>query len=218
MCEGCTLVALINVSSQHIVCAFFFFATSAAEYDALAEPVCDRRGQPRILFAGEATTRHFPSTVHGAWSTGLREANRLDSKAKAGWHRKGHRSKPDDFSPDILYESSILYGKRPPYVKRPPSVKKVPGKVRIRPTMQQDGTEVRRSPRRADGSHADDGARLDKRKCSDSSGDEPACDGQASSLRPLPHSESDVAELAPVGSSSNRRKLPLGNKVVRVSN
>jgi monoamine oxidase len=42
------------------------------DHDALAEPV----GQ-RLLFAGEATHRRWPTTVHGAWLSGLREAERL---------------------------------------------------------------------------------------------------------------------------------------------
>ncbi|CAN0174269.1 unnamed protein product, partial [Discosporangium mesarthrocarpum] len=55
---------------------------SAAEYQVLSEPVCDTQGHPRVLFAGEATTRYHPSTVHGAWITGVREAVRLDMHAR----------------------------------------------------------------------------------------------------------------------------------------
>jgi polyamine oxidase len=42
------------------------------DFDALAEPVGDR-----LLFAGEATNREFFATVHGAYESGLREAERL---------------------------------------------------------------------------------------------------------------------------------------------
>ncbi|EJK51497.1 hypothetical protein THAOC_29326 [Thalassiosira oceanica] len=58
------------------------------EFSAMAEPVYDYRpdwdtngGRPRrplILFAGEATTPYHPSTMHGAFETGIREAYRLD--------------------------------------------------------------------------------------------------------------------------------------------
>ena len=42
------------------------------DHDLLAAPVNER-----LLFAGEATHRRFPSTVHGAYLSGLREAERL---------------------------------------------------------------------------------------------------------------------------------------------
>lgn len=38
------------------------------DYDAVAEPVGGR-----LFFAGEATTKKYPATMHGAFFTGLRE-------------------------------------------------------------------------------------------------------------------------------------------------
>lgn len=43
-----------------------------ADYDRMAEPVAGK-----LLFAGEATHRQFPATVHGAYLSGQREARRL---------------------------------------------------------------------------------------------------------------------------------------------
>jgi len=40
-------------------------------YDALAEPV------GRLFFAGEATIRDYPATVHGAFLSGIREGKRI---------------------------------------------------------------------------------------------------------------------------------------------
>lgn len=44
----------------------------SGDRDLLAEPVGDR-----LFFAGEATSRDYPSTVHGAYLSGIREAKRL---------------------------------------------------------------------------------------------------------------------------------------------
>jgi monoamine oxidase len=45
---------------------------SGQDYDALAEPVSDR-----LFFAGEATSQQHPATVHGAFLSGVREAERI---------------------------------------------------------------------------------------------------------------------------------------------
>jgi monoamine oxidase len=45
---------------------------SGADYDALAAPVDDV-----LYFAGEATNREYPSTVHGAYMSGIAAANEM---------------------------------------------------------------------------------------------------------------------------------------------
>ncbi|XP_053622899.1 spermine oxidase-like isoform X2 [Plodia interpunctella] len=51
----------------------------------LGAPITDSAGNPRVLFAGEATDAHHFSTVHGATDTGHREATRL-----LEWRLKSH--------------------------------------------------------------------------------------------------------------------------------
>jgi len=56
--------------------AYSFIAKNATpeDYDTLAQPVGDR-----LFFAGEATSRQYASTVHGALLSGWREADRINN-------------------------------------------------------------------------------------------------------------------------------------------
>uniref|UniRef100_F1KWG0 Lysine-specific histone demethylase 1A n=2 Tax=Ascaris suum TaxID=6253 RepID=F1KWG0_ASCSU len=51
--------------------------SSGDTYDELAMPVCDAQGRLKVFFAGEHTNRNYPSSVHGAFLSGLREAGRI---------------------------------------------------------------------------------------------------------------------------------------------
>jgi lysine-specific histone demethylase 1 len=52
----------------------------AEDYDILARPLHPNDSEssiPRVFFAGEHTNRQYPSSVHGAFLSGLREAARI---------------------------------------------------------------------------------------------------------------------------------------------
>jgi hypothetical protein len=65
---------------------------SGDDYDAMMEPVGGR-----LFFAGEATTRKHPATMHGAFFTGLREAARITGSVVAR-RRTGAGEQVPDFA------------------------------------------------------------------------------------------------------------------------
>jgi hypothetical protein len=74
-------------------------AMSTPIYDIRPDWVeTDKPKRPLIMFAGEATTPYHPSTIHGAFESGIREAYRLDLALEPTLNRDG-----------IVFDDSCLY-------------------------------------------------------------------------------------------------------------
>lgn len=52
--------------------SYFKTGSTTVDYDTISEPIADR-----LFFAGEATCSEYPSTTHGAYLSGIREAERI---------------------------------------------------------------------------------------------------------------------------------------------
>ena len=70
------------------------------ELKAMSQPIVDEEsGVPLIMFAGEHTTPYHPSTIHGAYLSGIREASRLE----IALNPEGNEA----FADDELYQRSF---------------------------------------------------------------------------------------------------------------
>ncbi|KAE8709716.1 Lysine-specific histone demethylase 1-like protein 3 [Hibiscus syriacus] len=95
---------------------------SGDDYDILAESV----GDGRLFFAGEATTRRYPATMHGAFLTGLREAANMAQYVNSRTAKKKIDRSPSNTAhscasiltdlfrePDLEFGSfSVIFGRK----------------------------------------------------------------------------------------------------------
>jgi len=97
---------------------------TGVEHSELERPCFDKDGNMRLLFAGEHTSTTHPSTIHGAYMSGIREAYRLDLT----YHGEGNNDLKFDWTGSTIYSSTFGLGEtfQLKLVKDLPNAKKRP--------------------------------------------------------------------------------------------
>ncbi|KAI4320750.1 hypothetical protein MLD38_034195 [Melastoma candidum] len=104
--------------------------SSGKDYEILAENVGNR-----LFFAGEATTRQYPATMHGAFLSGLREASRI-FRASGSWQNNMVKAPPKHIrnSSDLLFHlfknPDLAFGNFSVILERPDDGQKTMGILR----------------------------------------------------------------------------------------
>ncbi|KAL2476890.1 Lysine-specific histone demethylase 1-like protein 1 [Forsythia ovata] len=90
--------------------SYVAIGASGDDYDILAESVADR-----VFFAGEATNKQYPATMHGAFLSGMREAAhimRVVKRKSLALAEKMNNLNQENCDLDILFETPDLsFGK-----------------------------------------------------------------------------------------------------------
>ncbi|CAA2969502.1 lysine-specific histone demethylase 1 homolog 1 [Olea europaea subsp. europaea] len=90
--------------------SYVAIGASGDDYDILAESVADR-----VFFAGEATNKQYPATMHGAFLSGMREAahiNRVVKRRSMPSPEKLNNINQESSDLDILFETpDLAFGK-----------------------------------------------------------------------------------------------------------
>jgi hypothetical protein len=118
-------------------------SSSMQDLEILSDPILGSTGLPLICFAGEHTTPYHPSTIHGAFNSGIREGYRLDLAFFPYYN--GHLQ----FEPEKVYKKTFPLKRK--YQNTEPLKRAVTAKASPAP-KRRHGTMTLRKRRRMNSS------------------------------------------------------------------